>query len=194
IAMPSDLLSRARTVAASNRREPDGCTTWGACFQGCCGGFAITWLRFSAVLRLISTIFAFIFGLFMHTENKSDLNPTMEKLFLLNALVTGLLWAVAFAGKAVCFPVYVILEIVFSFAFPYFFMDNLMKYKKPMQKEEDFIGTPFLFIMGLVLVINVIVVLLLALGGYHSHLKREEVAEKEELIMRAMQRKPENNA
>ncbi|GMT13597.1 hypothetical protein PFISCL1PPCAC_4894, partial [Pristionchus fissidentatus] len=109
-AMPSDLLNRARAVAASNRRDPDGCATWGTCFQGCCGGFAITWLRFSAVFRLISTIITFT-SILIINATKRDVSPTMEKLFLLNLLVTGLLWAVAFAGKAVCFPLYVIFEV-----------------------------------------------------------------------------------
>ncbi|GMT13594.1 hypothetical protein PFISCL1PPCAC_4891, partial [Pristionchus fissidentatus] len=87
---------------------------------------------------------------------------------------------------------YNIYQVVFSILFPIYLQGVFSDKKKESQSDSVSLGMQFAFIISLILVINAVVVLILALGGYNSHLQREEVAEKEELIMRAMQRNPEN--
>ncbi|GMT13599.1 hypothetical protein PFISCL1PPCAC_4896, partial [Pristionchus fissidentatus] len=164
--MSSDRLIRARAKQSNQVDIKTG-------FQGWRGSCAIIWLRTSAILRLLTTLACILLVASVKQRIIADLNPMLEKLLFVDALTTGVLWAVAFAGKAVCFPIYIMLEIICECFIPALLHDNF-------KAEMHYCVFIFVFYPT-----NFVVAILLSICGFHNHLKRKEFAEKEELIMRA---------
>ncbi|GMT14027.1 hypothetical protein PFISCL1PPCAC_5324, partial [Pristionchus fissidentatus] len=189
------LTTRAR--APSNRNFSSSFGPRGTIFNGCCGTAAKLWLRASVLMRILVT--AAILLLFIAWQLRYDLSSILieprevkitgvvNTLLIFNVIVTGLLWAVAFAGKAVYFPPYVILEIIFT-AYLTLLLSFRLITSDSWPAEKD---VHSFFVIGVILFVpfvNLIVVLTKSLAGYHSHLKREEETKQEDLLDKVLRR------
>ncbi|GMT14026.1 hypothetical protein PFISCL1PPCAC_5323, partial [Pristionchus fissidentatus] len=178
--------------------------------DGRCGRITNGYLRISAVLRLI--ISAIVLGsiltyysvdrkLITGAQSASDrdyasfiLSKQVDAVFSVqyllgafawNGVNTFLLWAIAFRGKAVCFPVYVLLELIFL---GFVFINCL----NPFFAKKFYFNT-FHLIEIVWSLLYTILLLVISAEGYYSHLKRREAAKQEAILAKALKRNKDDS-